>query len=146
MDFSFLIWDAIAAATAFESGMECMAFAVAVICAKYENAAAVSNGTVGGTIGNCAARCKYGNVGKNGFLAVRLSTPKPCEKIRFFNSCKFSKFIRFQLSGFDVLSNKLGDTFDPVLLVIPSKVFYIFDQTKSEMENLIEKWLHTVKI
>lgn len=76
MDFSFLICDAaIAAATAFESGIECMALAVAVICARYENAAAVSKGTVGGTMGNCAARCKYGSVGKNGFFAVRLSTP-----------------------------------------------------------------------
>lgn len=53
MDFSFLICDAaIAAATAFESGMECMAFAVAVIWARYENAAAVSNGTADGTMGN----------------------------------------------------------------------------------------------
>lgn len=121
MDFSFFICDAMAAATAFESGIECMAFAVAVICAKYENAAAASNGTVGGTIGNCGARCKYDN-GKNGFLAVRLSTPKPCENNRFFNSCKFSKLIRFQ-SGFDVLSSKLGDTFDPALPAIPSNVF-----------------------
>lgn len=122
MDFSRLICEAIAAATAFESGMECMAFAVAVICAKYENAAAVSNGTVGGTIGNCAARCRYGSPGKNGFLDVRLSTPKPCWNIRFFNSCKFSKLNRFQ-SGFDALSSKFGDIFDPALLAIPSNVF-----------------------
>lgn len=123
MDFSLLICEAIAAATAFESGMECIAFAVAVICAKYENAAAVSNGTDGGTIGNCAARCRYGNPGKNGFLAVRPSTPpSPCENIRFFNSCKLSKLNRFH-SGFDAFSSKFGDKFDPVLLCIPSNVF-----------------------
>lgn len=84
-------------------------------------------------MGNCAARCKYGNVGKNGFLAAKLSTPKPCEKIRFFNSCKFSKLNRFQ-SGFDELSNKFGDIFGPVLLVIPSKVFYM-NMSKGEEEN-----------